>query len=62
MIEYLIEQNYSMNNMDVRRNAFILNSLYRTLYENGEMDLGKKFEDALNKHMAGLQIYQEGDM
>jgi hypothetical protein len=60
MITYLIEQNYGMS-MDVRRNAFILNSLQRTLYENGEMELGKKFEDALNKHMASMRIYEEGN-
>jgi hypothetical protein len=36
--------------------------LQRTLYENGEMELGKKYEDALNKHLASLRIYQEDDM
>jgi len=60
MIGYLLEQNNSMS-MDVRRNAFILNSLQRTLYENGEMELGKKYEDALNKHLASLRIYEEGN-
>lgn len=59
MIAYLIEENYGMS-MEVRRNAFILNSLQRTLYENGEMELGKKYEDALNKHLASLRIYDEG--
>lgn len=61
MITYLIEENYGMS-IEVRRNAFILNTLQRTLYENGEMDLGKKYEDALNKHLASLRIYQEDDM
>lgn len=61
MITYLIEENYGMNT-EVRRNAFILNSLQQTLYENGEMELGKKYEDALNKHLASLRIYQGGDM
>jgi hypothetical protein len=60
MITYLIEQNYGMT-LELRRNAYVLNTLQRTLYENGEMELGKKFEDALNKHMASLQIYEEGD-
>ncbi len=60
MITYLIEENYGMT-IELRRNAFVLNSLQRTLYENGEMELGKKYEDALNKHMASLRIYQEGD-
>ena len=61
MITYLIEENYGMS-IEVRRNAFILNTLQRTLYENGEMELGKKYEDALNKHLASLRIYQEDDM
>jgi hypothetical protein len=60
MAAYLIEENYGMST-ELRRSAFILNSLQRTLYENGEMELGKKFEDALNKHLAGLQIYQQGN-
>lgn len=60
MITYLIEEGYGMT-LDLRRNAFVLNSLQRTLYENGEMELGKKFEDALNKHMASLKIYEEGN-
>ena len=61
MITYLIEENYGMS-IEVRRIAFILNTLQRTLYENGEMELGKKYEDALNKHLASLRIYQEDDM
>jgi len=61
MITYLIEENYGMS-IEVRRNAFILNTLQRTLYENGEMELGKKYEDALNKHLASLRIYQEDGM
>jgi len=60
MATYLIEENYGMST-EVRRNAFILNSLQRTLYENGEMELGKKYEDALNKHLSSLRIYQDGN-
>ncbi len=60
MATYLIEENYGMNT-ELRRNAFILNSLQQTLYVNGEMELGKKYEDALNKHLASLRIYQEGN-
>ena len=60
MATYLIEQNYGMNT-ELRRNAFILNSLQQTLYVNGEMELGKKYEDALNKHLASLRVYQEGN-
>jgi MFS family permease len=57
MATYLIEENYGMTT-ELRRSAFILNSLQRTLYLNGETELAKKFEDALNKHLASLQIYQ----
>ena len=60
MATYLIEEKSGMSS-EMRRNAFILNSIQRTLYENGEMELGKKYEDALNKHLASMRIYQEGD-
>jgi hypothetical protein len=60
MATYLIEQNYGVTT-ELRRNMFVLNSIYRSLYENGEMELGKKYEDALNKLMASLQIYQENN-
>lgn len=60
MAAYLIEQGYGMTT-ELRRNAFILNSLQRTLYENGEMELGKKYEDALNKHMASMRIFEGND-
>jgi hypothetical protein len=55
MATYLIEENSGLS-QELRRNIFILNSLQRTLYENGEMELGKKYEDAFNKHLSSLQI------
>jgi hypothetical protein len=55
MTIYLIEENSGLS-QELRRNIFILNSLQRTLYENGEMELGKKYEDAFNKHLNSLQI------
>jgi hypothetical protein len=30
--------------------------LQSTLYQNGEMELGKKYEDAFNKHLSSLQM------
>ncbi len=57
MVTYLIEQG-DQSSSELRRKLFILNSLQRSLYQNGEMELGKKFEDLLNKHLASLQIYQ----
>lgn len=55
MATYLIEKDYGLT-QELRRNIFILNALQRTLYENGEMELGKKYEDAFNKHVASLQL------
>jgi hypothetical protein len=55
MATYLIEENSGLS-QELRRNIFILNSLQRTLYENGETELGKKYEDAFNKHLSSLEI------
>ncbi len=55
MSTYLIEESSGLS-QELRRNIFILNSLQRTLYENGEMELGKKYEDAFNKHLSSLQV------
>ncbi|MGC4022130.1 MAG: DUF2723 domain-containing protein [Cyclobacteriaceae bacterium] len=45
---------------DVRNNLALLNILQRALYENGETELAKKYEDALQKLMTDLQINQGG--
>ncbi len=55
MATYLIEQSYGLS-QELRRNIFILSFLQRTLYENGEMELGKKYEDAYNRLVASLQM------
>lgn len=55
MSTYLIGEGYGIT-QELRRNIFILNSLQSTLYENGEMELGKKYEDAFNLHVASLQL------
>jgi hypothetical protein len=54
MATYLIEEGSGLS-QELRRNIFILNSLQTTLYQNGEMELGKKYEDAFNKHLSVLQ-------
>ncbi len=59
MAAYLIDEGHGLS-MDLRRNIFILSSLQRTLYENGEDKLAKKFEDAYNRSVASLQI--RGDL
>jgi len=44
----------------LRKNIFILNALQQTLYENGEMELGKKYEDAFNSLLTSLQMGSSG--
>jgi len=41
---------------EMRYSLGTLNYLQRALYENGEKDLAKKYEDALQKAMGGLQM------
>jgi hypothetical protein len=55
MATYLVAEGYGLTG-ELRRNIFILNSLQRTLYENGEEDLAKKMEDAYNRLVNALQI------
>ncbi len=55
MATYLIGEGYGLT-AELRRNIFIINSLQRTLYENGEEDLAKKMEDAYNRLVNTLQI------
>ena len=55
MATYLISEGYGLTT-ELRRNIFVLNALQRTLYENGDEELAKKFEDAYNRLVAGLQI------
>ncbi len=59
MTSYLIAKEGGLS-MEVRRNIFILGNLYQTLYKNGENELGKKLEDAYNKHIELLQINRGG--
>jgi hypothetical protein len=56
MTKYLIAKEGL--SLDVRRNLYILGSMYQTLYKFGENDLGKKLEDQYNKHVDALQVYQ----
>lgn len=55
MVNYEIRK-YSGISMEVRRNLYILGELQRILYENGNEELGKKFEDAYNRILENLQI------
>jgi hypothetical protein len=55
MATYLISEGYGLTT-ELRRNIFVLNALQRTLYENGDEELAKKFEEAYNRLVASLQI------
>jgi hypothetical protein len=59
MATYLINEGYGLTS-DLRRNIFILNAIQRALYENGEEELAKKYEDAYTRLVASLQI--RGDL
>jgi hypothetical protein len=56
---------YSGIPIEVRRNLFTLGELQRILYENGENELAKKYEDAYQRIIQNLQIrdgLDRGDM
>ena len=55
MATYIIANGQGVT-LELRKNLFVLGDLQRTLHENGEHDLAKKFEDAYEKHLANLQI------
>lgn len=56
---YLIGENSSLSG-DLRTNIVVLNILQRTLYEHGENELAKKYEDAYTRMISTLQIYEGG--
>jgi hypothetical protein len=58
MASYIIQHGGGLSR-DLRLNLFVLGELYQILYENGESDLGKKFEEMYEKHLADLQIGRE---
>ena len=60
MAEYQTAR-YSGIPMEVRRNLFVLGELQRILYENGESEMAKKYEDAYQRIIQGLQIREGMD-
>ena len=54
MLGYIIRKNYGIT-LELRKNVFVLNELQRIMYENGEEELGKKYEDMYEKHVNNLQ-------
>ena len=55
MVNYEVEK-YTGISIEVRRNLYILGELQRILYENKETVLAKRFEDAYQKILDGLQV------
>lgn len=55
MVNYEIRK-YTGISMEVRRNLYVLGELQRILYENGEAELAKRFEDAYNRILENLQV------
>jgi hypothetical protein len=51
---YIIKNRLGVT-IDMRRVLYVLGDLQRILYENGETDLGKKYEDAYTNYMSNLQ-------
>ncbi len=47
---------YSGISIEIQRNLYVLGELQRILYENGENELAKKYEDAYQRIIEGLQI------
>lgn len=60
MAQFLLREGSGLSN-DLRNNVVLLNILQRALYENGENELAKKYEDAYNKILADLQLNDTSD-
>lgn len=54
MMNYLIEKNKDID-YEMQKNLVILGELQRTLYQNGEEELAKKYEDAYQQYVGTLQ-------
>lgn len=59
MVNYETKK-YTGISMEVRRNLYVLGELQRILYENQELELAKRFEDAYQRILDGLQV-RNGD-
>ena len=55
MVNYEINK-YKGITMEIRRNLYMLGELQRILYENGEDELAKKYEDAYQAILQSLQV------
>ncbi|NOT74611.1 MAG: DUF2723 domain-containing protein [Cyclobacteriaceae bacterium] len=55
MTDYEMAQ-FSGISLDIRRNLYVLSELQRILYENGELELAKKYEDAYQRIVETLQV------
>jgi hypothetical protein len=59
MATFLADEGSSLTN-DLRNNIVLLNILQRALYENGETELAKKYENAYTKLLTDLKINEGG--
>lgn len=55
MVTYEVNK-YTGISMEVRRNLYVLGELQRILYENGNSELAKQFEDSYNRILENLQV------
>ncbi len=52
---------YSGISLEIRKDLYILDQLQEILYRNGEMELGKKFEDQYTSVINALQVTEESN-
>ncbi|UII33384.1 DUF2723 domain-containing protein [Fulvivirga ulvae] len=57
MVEYLARENKDLG-FELQRNLIVLAELQRTLYENGQEDLAKKYEEAYQRIVADMQLFR----
>jgi hypothetical protein len=60
MAQYLMDKQDN-GSMDMRRSLFVLGNVYQILQENGEAELGKKYEESYEKIVATLQSSRGGN-
>lgn len=57
MVEYLARENKDLG-FELQRNLIVLAELQRTLYENGQEELAKKYEEAYQRIVADMQLFR----
>ncbi|MBL6446862.1 DUF2723 domain-containing protein [Fulvivirga sp. 29W222] len=57
MVEYLAREHKDLG-FELQRNLIVLAELQRTLYENGNEDLAKKYEEAYQRIVSDMQLFR----